>query len=594
MSSSNKYFIFMFISLILMILISGYMFYQLWPKYTSRGFSFFNFHKEKKFIYILKSRDTVSYLDDTLKNVYLHNIQKLATKLKNNGFNPIIIDENSIEKLSSNEVLFAPDTYNLTNIHFLKLKKFISKGGNVIFNYRFAYKIDKTFYGLKNIEELTGLKHYKKFSNIKTAFFIPKLLSPLSYSSPQTRRMEFHIYGNDYIDLFKSHNTPDAVLINWPVTSTLQLGDKSLELNKAGVFWHGIYKKGKWVYSSLPLYAFLDLPDSDFKFLFDNLYRFLSNDISMMPYPFIQSKSAVFVSEDTEYKYENMIHFAKLAKEKNINTTLFCVAKLAQKHKKITQQASKFKNIEIASHSYSHTKIIGASEDVVKQEIIKSKIVLESITGKKIYGFRPPREEIDPIIEKYLIDAEYKYVMEKAGKYSLPQLKSKLVVISRHGTDDYAYIINSDWNKSKILQNIIKETNTLKNINSLYTLSVHTHLLSNPKNLDVLAKYFDYLKGQNISTLKGIDIAKKTQILSNLKITTEHFANKLVVTISNESDYPIINGKFRILHPGISIKKISSELINTEVSVINSHKEYTDVKINKIPPKTSTIIFVSY
>ncbi len=597
---SNKiYPLFAFLSLILMILISGYVFYQLWPK-TTPNFSFIPTVKNSKTIYLLKSEDNVEYFFNKMKlspKNYLNNLEKLKNKFEKIGYNVKFISNDNISTLKKGDILLVLDDYAISNKSFEKIKNFLKKGGNLIFNYHFGYFNENKFVKSKRVTLLTGLKELKEaMTKIHPLFYIPKVLSPIGMSSQKTKRHDLVLYGSDTLPLFHSKNTPDAILTNWAITSTPQIDSKPLPVNDAGIIWHGLYGKGKWFYFSFPQYVLIDMPINDFKFLFTNIFNYFQNHITIVPYPYIDQKSVIFISEDTEYKYENMIHFARLAKQKDINVTLFCVADLAMKHPKITKEAATFPNVEIASHSLTHSKILGASEEKVKREILGSKEVLEKITGKKIYGFRPPREEIDKLMEKWLRKAGYIYVMEKIKPHLLPkQDYPGLITIPRHGTDDYTYVIELNWNKEQILRKIIQETEMLTKMNTLYTLSVHTHLLSYKTNLDVSAKYFDYLnKHPQIVPMKGIDIAKRAIILQNLRIDMENFANKTVIKISNNSNYPIINGKFRIYHPETKIKKIIPELIQTKVKIIKKTREYSDVEINKIPPKTTVILFVSF
>jgi len=605
MSAANTYFsnkiypLFAFLSLILMILVSGYIFYQLWPK-TAPNFSFIPTIKNSKTIYLLKSEDNVEYFFNKMKlspKNYLTNLEKLKQKFEKIGYNVKYISNEKVSELKKGDILLIFDDYAISNKNFKRIKEFLKKGGNIVFNYHFGYFDKNRFVKSKRITKITSLKELKEtITKTHPLFYIPKVLSPIGMSSQKTKRHDLVLYGNDTLPLFQSKSTPDAILTNWAITSTPEINSTPLPVNDAGIIWHGFYGNGKWFYFSFPQYVLIDMPINDFKFLFNNIFNYFQNHITIVPYPYIDQKSVIFISEDTEYKYENMIHFARLAKQKDINVTLFCVADLAMKHPKITREAATFPNVEIGSHSLTHSKILGASEEKVKKEILGSKEVLEKITGKQIYGFRPPREEIDKLMEKWLRKAGYIYVMEKIKPHLLPREDYKgLITIPRHGTDDYTYVIELNWDKKQILNKIIQETYMLTKMNALFTLSVHTHLLSYKTNLDVSAKYFDYLnKHPEISPMKGIDIAKRAIILKNLKIDTENFANKTVIKISNNSNYPIINGKFRVYHPDTVIKKIIPELIQTKVKIIKKTREYSDVEINKIPPKTTVILFVSF
>jgi hypothetical protein len=360
--------------------------------------------------------------------------------------------------------------------------------------------------------------------------------------------------------------------------------------------WHGKYKKGNWIYFNFPLYVLLDMKNDDFKFIFHNIINYLTSTLTISLYPYVDYKKAIFISEDTEYKYPYGLNFAKLANKYDINVTMFCVAKLAQQYPEITKKESEFPNVEIGSHSYSHSKIVGTSLEKYKKEIIGSKQILEKIINKKIYGFRPPREEIDDIMVKMLIKSGYIYTMEKEKPYLLPKEEYKgLVTLPRHGTDDYLYLVELDWNKKQILNRIIHETNFLTKINSLYTLSVHTHLLSYKSNIAIEKAFFEYLKTKkDIMPLKGIDLAKRYFWKKNIFINTEFYINKAIVNIKNENKIPIKNLKIRIYTPNTVVKSITPEIINVKSKIIKKTKDYIDVKIYKINAKSNIALIVEY
>ncbi len=578
------------ITLFLMLL-SSYILYQLLPK----NFPNFNFFAQinNKNIYILKSKDTINFLinsdlDDTL---YINKIQKLKTKLIKNGFNPQIITENQINSLPKNSILFALDTYNLNNKDLNNIISFVKNGGTLIFNYHFAYFINNKFDRAKTISKITKLKFISDgIDKSNAAFYVPKILSPLTLSNINAKREDLVLYNNDIIPLFKSKNAPDFSLSDWAVTSTAKLNNKLLNVNEAGIAWHGFLGKGKWFYFSFPSYVFLDMKDSYFKKLITNIYNFSVNPITIAIYPYIDTSKAIFISEDTEYKYKDLIHFAKLCNKYNIHATAFCVAKLANQYPNITKQAANFPQIEIGSHSYSHTKIVGASTDKVKKEIFFSKKILEKITGKEVYGFRPPREEIDKLMEIWLRKSGYKYVMEKVKPFLLPKEVYKgLITIPRHGTDDYAFLINLDWDKTQILKRIEYETNFLTSLNILYTLSVHTHLISYKSNIDILENYFNFLKKHpDIKPLKGIELAKRAKLLQNISYSINTFGKNLILTIENNNNSTIKNLSFRLYWPNVKIVNITPEKIKVNISKIKENKEmkYTDYKIERINPKT--------
>jgi len=585
--------------IVLLSILSGYVIYQLLPN-INFNLSFISSQKTPYQIKILFSDTTVNLLNNQGLNPekYKNDIENLKLKFQKNGFNVKIISENQLAFLKKNDILFAPDTYALSNFAKNNIKKFLRNGGNLIFNFRFAYfDENRNFLESSSIEEITNLK--KSIDSIpkkKAIFFIQKRISPLNMSNVPFRQ-DLVVY--DALPIFHSDFIPDIVLTNWSMTSTPMIKNRYLSIYDDGIAWHGFYGKGKWFYFSFPTYVFLDMKNNEFKKIFNNIIHFSKDLVTISSYPFIDKKNAVFVSEDTEYKYPYGYNFATLAKQHDINVTLFAVAKLANQYKDITKKIASYPNCEIGSHSYSHIKIMGAPLATEKKEIIYSKELLEKLTGKPIYGFRPPREEIDDTMEKLIKQAGYIYVMEKSKPFLLPmKRKYGIITIPRLGTDDYTYLIDTDFNKSQILNHIILETNFLTSINGVYTLSVHTHLLSYKSNITVLDKYFTFLnKHKNLNPMKGKDIATKAILAQHISFNYSATTNRIIsLNISNNNNKKVKNITFRLYIPNIKILSFTPQTLKYKIKIIkyNPQRRYYDLKINKIPPKTTVTIFIKY
>jgi peptidoglycan/xylan/chitin deacetylase (PgdA/CDA1 family) len=593
-SSKNNTNLFTIILVFLsVVFVSGSVFYQLLPKNHT-----FIFNNAKKPVYILISDENEIYLNsiNTPTEFYENNLEKFKTKLRKLKIKALFINENSIRNLKPDDILFILDTYYISDNTMDNIKNFLKSGGNLIFNYNFGFVRQNRFVKAKSVEEITDLKFITdSIDKNETRFFVPKLLSPLVKGDNDQRR-NLILYSNDTLPIFRSSHIPDALITNWAITSTPKFRGKLLNVNESGIIWHGFYNKGKWFYFSFPSYVLTDMNNGVLKKYLNNIFHYFKNSVTVAKYPFIDSKNAVFVSEDTEYKYKNMIHFAKLSNQYDIPVTLFCVAKLAKQNKEITKEASGYDNVEIGSHSYSHTKIIGAKRDKLIKEIKYSKEVLEKITGKTVYGFRPPREQIDKAVKDLLVDAGYKYYMAKTKKFLLPKYEYEdLITIPRHGTDDYAFLINLEWNKKEILNKIIQETKLLTSVNSLYTLSVHTHLLSYKTNLDILKKYFIYLKKHPyIHPYKGYDIAKKAELNSKISITTQDLNDQSFIYIHNDNDEEIRNFKIRIYWPNCSKITITPEVSSVKFKILttNYRRKYTDVSIEKLKPDSTLSLII--
>ncbi len=602
-SDKGFYAFIVFLLIGLLTVIAGYLFFQLIPKETRLSLTpAVLFEKPDKTVYLLRSKENYDYLKSNteIASQYGKNILRLQERLTQIGYNVKPIGIQEIEKLPANAVLVALDTYMLSKEAYIAIERFVNHGGNLLFNYRFGYFSNgQKRVGPTTIQSITGLRYLGEIDpQKKTPFYILKGVSPFEGKRDITYRHNLILYGNDTVPLFASKTVPDAIMCNWAVTDTPKLNNHALSTKESGIIWHGKHGKGVWFYFSYPLYSFLDMPNELFAKMFHNAISYMKTPITASVFPFIHTDKAVFVSEDTEFKYANMVDFVDLAVRKKIPVTLFCVAKLAREHSGITKSVAQIPGIEIASHSYSHQKIMGAATHIMQKEIVDSKKILEQITGKEVVGFRPPREEISKEMVDFLQEAGYRYIMEKTKNYLIPMAEHKpLVTIPRHGTDDYLYLIKFIWNADKIYNKIVQETQMLTDMNTLYTLSIHTHLLGYKKNLAIVDRYFDYLNSRkDIMPMTGREIAKTARQSANISIRYQHFENKSLLFISNNNDDEVKDLTIRIYWPKKVIKSIQPELVNVATKIIRTNlaERYSDVHINALRPHSETTFIVTY
>lgn len=97
-----------------------------------------------------------------------------------------------------------------------------------------------------------------------------------------------------------------------------------------------------------------------------------------------------------------------LLDEHNSKATFFTLGWLAErKHsliRKITERGH-----ELASHGYSHKTLNLMSENEIRNDVIKTKKILEDISGTEIIGYRAPCFSIDEKSIGLLKEAGYKY-----------------------------------------------------------------------------------------------------------------------------------------------------------------------------------------
>ncbi len=592
--------------LILLSMIFSYATYNIMEQYMPKNFAILNIAQKR--VYLLKSLSTekvfVKY--GVGSEIYEERIKKFADFLKKLSYDVKIIKTDKIKSLQSGDKLVLIDTLALESGVKEDIKSFLKKGGNLLFNYNVAFSDENAkFIGDRFLNSITGLKFSKDYNYLdlkkEGGYLTPKLLSPVTLFNTKGKRMDLVLYDNIPVFDAPSFLEPDVLLTNYTQSQT-PLIDKTLSmisLKKAGMMWHGYYEKGKWVYFNFPSYSFFEAPKSTpyFEKLIKGAFNFLQKDVIIRKYPFLDKENVMFTSEDTEYKFENLLRFSNLSKKYDIPVTAFLVGYLTKEYPGIVKKASQNPLLEFGSHSFSHKKITGQSDDYVKKETIGSKKVIEQISGKKVRGFRPPREEIDKKMEHYLSKGGYKYVMEKEKDVLFPFMNDEnLMTIPRHGIDDYTYLMNLDWDQKTITNQILKEATVLRYLNGIYTLSVHTHLISYGSNINILENFFKFLKEHpDFSPLSGYELYKRVLLVKNIDITWNITNKNIIVTVKNANPQNIKDFTFKI-YPS---KSIVLDTIASEMSgVVLDYKKLDDdtytVKVADIKPHSSLTFFINY
>ena len=512
----------------------------------------------KKPIYLCTSKYTANYYmkNGLSKEDYVDHINKFAKLLSSLGYTTNIVPLSQITSLDKNSIVFLLDAQSLSDENKKDIKKFIKNGGSFFFNYISGYRDDDGNYKAdKFVKSITGLSLTKRgFAEFKGGLNITlKLLSPFSSYLNTGQLLEASVY--DSIPLYNTNTKTTDIFANAynqstpPTTKNLT---DSIKISESGLAWHGYLGEGKWIYTSLPSYSFYDIKKyrDDFKKIVAGMIKFLSQKAVVQMYSYIDQKSVVFISEDTEYKYQNFKKFADLAYKYKIPVTAFIVASIATRAENIELTKSLASNpyVEYASHSTTHTKIVGQSEKYIINETTNSKKIIDKFASKPIIGFRPPREELNDLMEKHLQSSGYFYVLGAIKDYLYPRFEKKfprLLYIPRRGTDDYSFLVNLDWSQRDILRQVIKEMKFVTALDGIYTFSMHTHLFAYKSNINIVENFFRYLKKHpEYKVLDGRHLALRVALRKNLKLDYNPKTNK--VTITNNNPVEIRNIKVKV------------------------------------------------
>jgi len=537
---------------------------------------------------------------------YTAKIKQFAKLIHSLGYTTQLIPSSKLSSLPKDAILFIVDAPAMTQNTKNAIKSFVQNGGNLFFNFTAGYSDEHGNYlGSTFVHALTGLSLNKRLGfvtfkdekNNGSLFVTPKLLSPLSVYLPEGKNLFVVLY--DKVPLY---DTPSSLQPDMMATSYSQAtppvgtnAAKSIRQQEAGMAWHGYYGKGKWIYTAIPSYSFTDNQEqkNDFKKLLSGIIAYLAKPITAKIYPFIDNKGAIFISEDTEYKFTNFERFANLAQEYQFPVTAFIVANLAQKpeHKEMMQRIAQNPYVEFASHSTSHKQIVGKSEAYIIKETAGSKKILDRFASSPILGFRPPREELNDLMRKHLAQSGFAYILGATEQRLYPRFdKPNLLIIPRHGTDDFSYLVNLDWDQDQIVRQMINETNFVTSLNGIYTLSIHTHLFAYSTNINIMKKYFHYLSQHpEFKVIGGKELYQKVLLAKHLNEQLEQKGNRYIMSITNNNNVAV-NNLYIQLFKNPKTKIIKGSVNNKNITVKVNNNQNT-LFLNYVPANTTVKIY---
>ncbi len=561
-----------------------------------------------KKIHILKSYATaVTYQKNGLdKSQYTVKLEQFDKYIKSLGYKTKFIQEDKVGTLSKDAILFIPDAIALSSEAKKMIKSFVSNGGNLFFNNSSGFSNERgTYIGDSFVKDITQLEISKNqnFANFKESIFLTqRLLSPLINKNTGIL-LEASVY--DSIPIFMTTKTqkPDLLMTTYDQTNPPLAvdGRDDFLLSESGAAWHGYLGEGKWFYMNIPSYLFYDATThlNDYKQLMSAIINYLSSDEIIQKLPYIDSENIVFVSEDTEYKFENFKKYSDLAKKYQMPVTAFIVSSLAvhEDHQDMMQEIAQNPYMEFGSHSHLHKKIIDTNASYVKQETADTKILLDKYSSKPIIGFRPPREELDDLMKSHLENGGFRYILNATHKekYIYPKFDKKyqrLLIIPRHGTDDYSYLINLDWDQSQIVKQIKKETEFVTALDGVYTLSIHTHLFAYSSNINIVEEYFKYVKDNpKYTPLDGRSITQRVIQNGNIDIHSSKAGNVITLSVRNRNKVAVENFSCKLFkNPNMRIKSIKCD--ETPGSKNTKDRETTNIKLKQLKPNSTTTVYI--
>lgn len=593
-----------FILTLLIIIVMSPIFYYLFNNYSSSNFAFGG--NSANGVYLLKSESTIKRLKDvgvdgTGYEVRLNEIKKY---LSDQEYDVTVIGEEGLKSLNSSDTLFVIDAIALNDQEVLMITRFVQNGGSLVFNHYSGFsRPDGSWRGDALVRDITALAIDPYIHTLKKQagiFATPRIFSPLSVYLNNGPLLSVVYY--DDIPLFKtpSHLKPDMMYTDWTQYAPPAIGDVPLPSEFSGALWHGSFGKGSWIYFNFPSYVFSSsaTDTNNFLSLFRGIGHFAIDGVGVRLHPYQNGNNPVFISEDTEFRFENAKGFSDTVRKLKVPSTAFCVSELAERYPAVTRELGENPFIEVGSHSHTHGDLLSLDEEGLNREIVNSKNVLEKLGQVKVTGFRPPREEIHDELAIKLVEAGYEYTMEKNKNHLYPSIiRKELVVISRVGTDDFAFFANHTFDQNTIVKKMKQEAAFINALDGIYTLSVHTHLFSDPHNITVLESILTHLKEEsNTDFRQGRDIARRIKAVSMIDTAVSRSNKNYIVSIINNNSSKVSEVVVRLYWPRFgSIQSMKADATGVKFfPVHHSNERYTDIMLYDLEPRKQFSILASY
>jgi len=126
----------------------------------------------------------------------------------------------------------------------------------------------------------------------------------------------------------------------------------------------------------------------------------------------VENLSSV-INQENWQKYESRVQksvdiILESLDEFDSKATFFILGWIAERNKPLVRKIAESGH-EIASHGYSHKILTSMSEDEIRDDVLKTKKILEDISGYEILGYRAPCFSITEKSIDILKDSGYRY-----------------------------------------------------------------------------------------------------------------------------------------------------------------------------------------
>ncbi len=231
-------------------------------------------------------------------------------------------------------------------------------------------------------------------------------------------------------------------------------------------------------------------------------------------------QSAVIISCDVEYEFENIINAIKILNEEKVEGQYYILTDVMDNE--ILNQI--LENGDIGLHGDNHDVFRWQSYDQQYDRLLSARIKLESKSGRKIFAFRPPETVYDKNTIEALKKLNYTLLAsDNIEDRSVPQFydeENNLLIIPETGYDDYDLLIRfkiDDYKKQA--EKYLLDYSRVNDEGGLYVLYYHSQLQCLKDNVEALRICIDKFKENNSWITTANKISEWQRIKNNLSVS---------------------------------------------------------------------------
>jgi len=501
-------------------------------------------------------------------------------------------------------LLILPSAFSLSEKEKSAIRKFLSAGGGVLATGALGARNEEgEWQGWTFLSSLFGVEVTGEIGqkNKVSASLTLKANSPLSRHIPPGFRLEVTTYDRPLVvKAVEPRTSPLGYWYDFRAFPDLPF----MEIDKNCGLVYGEYRQGRFVWVGFELGAVVGA-----KFHQVVWDRLLSNSISWLrkepvawlnPWPCAdkEAKAAVVFVCDAEHRYLHALNALRVLNNQGISGTFFLVPEEAVNNPQATKTLAEYG--EIGLHGVAVYRWQPYEEQFTRLK--KGKELIEDLTGKKVWGFRPPEELYDSSTIKALMELGFDYICaDSLQDRTCPSLigirKKTLLTLPKAERGDYELLIKDSLRDTMEIFNALQnDFLRIYDVQGAYFLLYHSHLLCTEKNIPALKRFVEFCKGKSVWFATCKEIADWWQGFDNVFVNAKRRGrSRIVLNISNNSSIMVKDIRLFIAPPQpVRTVSIKAELVGVKIPQyeLSDDGKVVVLKINSLKPHSNQTYFI--